>query len=294
MIREGVVNTNTGTEHAQKTEDTKQRIVENPLRFSVAGADMSNLRNLKQPEGTPPDNKEKAKQQIDEGRGGFFGYSSQVQQYVKQAKTDTPGEKTQEETKRANADKAKELQPAIIPSDFPSFNEAVAVTNIQLSQTMEVKQETTGTTMHQDRSTVPNSMMYEASGANKNDEIAALMTMMAPIWEAEKEKQEKKKKSAESASPSGMSMSSYMGPSEALHNIAQNAVRAARLRHEIMEHQNKLLELHAVKVQLLARLTAMEGEIFTQRVYKAMRQRADIFDSGVYERSTHRGRDSKN
>lgn len=290
MIREGVRNVNNKAEYDQYTEDTHKRVYTNPwLLYNGGGDTMDNVKNLQQPRGLPPDEPKKAKEAVNEGRGGWFGYGGQISDIVKASKTETPGEKTQEETKAKGGDKGKQMEPAIIPADHPSFTESVAAANILVAQTVEI--ERMGGSRHQSAASAANSTMYESSGANKNDNIAALMTLMAPIWEEEQKKQEERKRTVESAAPQGMpGMQSLLGPSETLQRIAQDGARAARLKHEISLNTQKLMELRATKVQLLARLTAMEGEIFTDRVNTALRERGAIFDAKLYELSTHRGR----
>lgn len=289
------MNTNTGTEHAQKMEDTKERVVESVIRYSVSGSDMSNVKNLPQPTGLPPDDKAKAKREVDEGRGGFFGYGAQVSKIVRASadagKGQDDGEKSHEEIKKTAGNTATNLSPAIIQSDYPGYMNALAEANIILAQTTRNKpaEGGAGASMLSSEATRADVLMYESVGGIKNDEVEALISLMAPVWEEEKAKDERRKKSTESASPAGMDLQAYLAPGEALHRIAQDCVRIVKLKNEIAINQSRLMDLRATKVLLLGRLTTMEGEIFAARVNEFMEKKAAMYDSGVYEQSTHRG-----
>lgn len=292
MRVEGVVNTNTLEEHDQYMQDIYELTDLNPLLNTVKSEDMANLKKLKQPEGLPKDSPEKAKKLVEEGRGGWFGYGGQVREYADKTKAKTTGELVQEEVKKTGEDAGKAMEPAIIPADFPDFSEAVASKAIEtaVTSTFSKDKDAPGgaSTMASSPAKLAEATVLETTWGTKNDNIVVLSSLLSQV-DDEKTRDEKKKKTTAAASPSGMNLGVFMGPSEALHRIAQEAARVTKLRNEVITNQNRLIELHAVKVQLLARLASMEGEIYADRVNKALRERAAFFDSNLFIRSIHRG-----
>jgi len=308
MERYGVRCTNDDNEFRQRQQDTYAIQTMYPQLFGAGEGSMDNLKTLQEPRGQPPDDKKKAKETVEEGRGGFFGYGGQVRDIINKSKPENPGEAVQKETREKAGETGKKMEPAIIPADHPAFTAAVGATNIEVTLTTDaaVSGTASGSTKPGEGAqpasgglgggdtnvsspVLMNSMMYESSGGNKKDNIGALASIMAPLHEREEEKRAKRDSSVKASSPKKMDLKAYLGPSEALHRIAQETVRLIKIRHEVSENQRKLLELHAIKVKLLARLCAMEGEVFTDKLNKSLRENVGLFDDAVFIRSTHRG-----